>query len=51
MYDDEPEWRAYINCMKGLYKVNSIRIDVAGSVETIQKIDKNRAFVFLIILI
>ena len=40
MYDDEPEWRAYINCMKGLYKVNPIRIDVAGSVETIQKIDK-----------
>ena len=29
-----------INCMKGLYKVNPIRIDVAGSVETIQKIDK-----------
>ena len=26
--------------MKGLYKVNPIRIDVAGSVETIQKIDK-----------
>lgn len=40
MYDDEPEWRAYINCMKGLYKVNPIRIDVAGSVESIQKINK-----------
>lgn len=40
MYDDEPEWKAYINCMKGLYQVNPIRIDVAGSVESIQKINK-----------
>ena len=32
MYDDEPEWKAYINCMKAMYKINPIRIDLAGSV-------------------
>lgn len=41
MYDDEPEWKVYINCMKAMYKKNPIRIDVAGSVESIQKIDKD----------
>ena len=41
MYDDEPEWKVYINCMKAMYKKNPIRIDVAGSIESIQKIDKD----------
>ena len=41
MYDDEPEWKVYINCMKALYNINPIRIDVAGSVESIKKIDKD----------
>lgn len=41
MYDDEPDWKAYINCMKAMYTKNPIRIDVAGSVESIQKIDKD----------
>lgn len=41
MYDDEPEWKVYINCMKAMYTKNPIRIDVAGSVESIQKIDKD----------
>lgn len=41
MYDDEPEWKVYINCMKAMYSKNPIRIDVAGSVESIQKIDKD----------
>ena len=44
MYDDEPEWKAYINCMKAMYKINPIRIDVAGSVESIQKITKETLY-------
>lgn len=44
MYEDEPEWKVYINCMKALYKENPIRIDVAGSVESIQKITKETLY-------
>ena len=41
MYDDDPEWKVYINCMKALYKINPIRIDIAGSIESICDINKN----------
>ena len=41
MYDDDAEWKVYINCMKALYKVNPIRIDIAGSVESIKNISKD----------
>lgn len=44
MYDDEPDWKVYINCMKALYKNNPIRIDVAGSVESIEKITKETLY-------
>ena len=26
MYDDDPDWKVYINCMKALYKINPIKI-------------------------
>ena len=38
MYDDEPIWRCYLNAMKCLYKNNPIRIDAAGTVESISHI-------------
>lgn len=38
MYDDEPGWRLYINAMDCMYKENPIKIDIAGSVESISKI-------------
>lgn len=41
MYEDDPDWRAYINCMDALYKENPIRIDIAGSIDSIKKIDKD----------
>ena len=40
MYDDYPEWAVYMNAMKSMYKVNPVRIDIAGDVESIKKIDK-----------
>ena len=40
MYDDEPSWQVYMNAMKLMYKNNPINIDIAGSVESISKIDK-----------
>ena len=38
MYDDEPGWRLYMNTMDCMYKDNPIKIDIAGSVESISKI-------------
>ena len=38
MYDDEPSWRLYMNAMDCMYKENPIKIDIAGSVESISKI-------------
>ena len=40
MYKDDPYSEIYMNAMRALYKVNPIRIDIAGTVESIEKIDK-----------
>ena len=40
MYDDYPDWAVYMNALKCMYKVNPITIDIAGTVESIKKIDK-----------
>lgn len=41
MYDDEPSWRVYMNAMKLMYKNNPINIDIAGTIQTISKINKD----------
>lgn len=38
MYDDEPGWQLYMNAMDCMYKDNPIKIDIAGTVESISKI-------------
>ena len=38
MYDDEPGWQLYMNLLDCLYKGNPIKIDIAGTVESISKI-------------
>ena len=40
MYDDYPEWQAYMNAMKCMYKEAPVKIDIAGTVESINKITK-----------
>ena len=40
MYDDYPQWEVYMNAIKNMYKNNPITIDIAGSIESIAKIDK-----------
>lgn len=40
MYDDQPGWQVYMNALKLMYHDNPINIDIAGSVESISKIDK-----------
>ncbi|MCL6548438.1 MAG: insulinase family protein [Alicyclobacillus sp.] len=41
MYDDNPDWRAYFGLLKALYANHPVRIDIAGTVESIQQIDKD----------
>ena len=38
MYNDDPGWRLYMNAMDCMYKENPIKIDIAGTVESIAKI-------------
>jgi len=44
MYDDHPFWQVYMNAMQCLYKNNPVRIDIAGTVEEINKIDKDTLY-------
>ena len=41
MYDDYPQWEVYMNAIRNIYKNNPITIDIAGSIESISKIDKD----------
>ena len=40
MYNDYPEWIVYMNAIKNMYKNNPVNIDIAGTIESISKIDK-----------
>lgn len=41
MYDDNPGWRVLFNCLDGMYHNHPVKVDIAGTVETISKIDKD----------
>ncbi len=41
MYEDDPGWRVFFNCLQAMYHNNPVRIDIAGTVESIAKIDKD----------
>ncbi len=38
MYDDEPEWRVFFNSLTAMFHENPVKIDIAGTVESIAKI-------------
>lgn len=40
MYDDNPGWRVFFNLLGCLYQNNPVKIDIAGTVESISKIDE-----------
>ena len=40
MYDDDADWRCAINFLQAMYKYHPVKSDIAGSVESIAKIDK-----------
>lgn len=39
MYDDAPDWRVQFNLLAALYQNHPVRIDIAGTVESIAQID------------
>lgn len=44
MYQDDPGWRAFFNFLGALYEKNPVRIDIAGTVESIGKIDRDALY-------
>ncbi len=38
MYDDDPEWRVFFNSLKAMFHNNPVKIDIAGTVESISHI-------------
>lgn len=40
MYDDDPNWKVLFNCLEGLYKTHPVKVDIAGDINSIEKIDK-----------
>lgn len=41
MYQDNPDWRVFFNLLSILYVKHSVRIDIAGTNQSIAKIDKD----------
>ena len=44
MYDDSPEWRVMFNMLEGMYKNHPVKIDIAGTVETIAEITAKKLY-------
>lgn len=40
MYKDNAGWRVFFNCLNAMYNEHPVKIDIAGTVESIQDIDK-----------
>ena len=40
MYQDNPGWRVFFNLLKAFYSSNPVRVDIAGTVESIGKINR-----------
>ncbi len=44
MYEDSPDWRVMFNMLGGMYKNHPVKIDIAGTVETIAEIDADKLY-------
>ena len=44
MYDDDPGWQLYMSILDCLYKENPIKIDIAGTVDSIKEINKDTLY-------
>jgi len=41
MYDDDPQTQVYMNSLKCLYHNNPVKIDIAGTIESVSEINKD----------
>ncbi len=41
MYDDNPDWRLFFGLIENMYKDHPVKIDIAGTVESISHITKD----------
>ena len=41
MYQDNPNWRVFFNCLNGMYFEHPIKNDIAGTIESINHINKD----------
>lgn len=44
MYEDNPDWRSYFGLIESLYHRHPVRIDIAGTVESISQITKDTLY-------
>ncbi|WJQ79321.1 EF-P 5-aminopentanol modification-associated protein YfmH [Brevibacillus brevis] len=44
MYDDNPDWKVYMNLLKAMYQKYPINIEIAGTIETISHITKENLY-------
>ncbi len=44
MYDDSAEWRVMFNMLEGMYKNHPVKIDIAGTVESIAEITAEKLY-------
>lgn len=44
MYDDAPDWRVMFNLLGGMYHNHPVKIDIAGTVETIAEITPEKLY-------
>lgn len=44
MYDDDPDWKVLVNLLKNMYHKHPVRIDIAGTVESIAEITKEKLY-------
>ncbi|MCA1009297.1 EF-P 5-aminopentanol modification-associated protein YfmH [Halobacillus halophilus] len=41
MYDDQPDWRSFFGTIQSLYHQHPVKVDIAGTVDSIQNITKD----------
>ncbi len=44
MYDDNPDWRLYFGIIENMFKNHPVKIDIAGTIESISKITKDMLY-------
>jgi len=44
MYDDNPDWKVYTNLLKAMYQKHPVKIEIAGTIESISRITKDMLY-------